>query len=86
MATKLKYNPKYMFQYHIQVGNYPHVKFYSVSGYEYLSRDAAKQAATKVLIGQGMNPNKAKIHTNQHALYHKTNMYSGFKLKGEQRG
>lgn len=78
MAKKLKYNPKYMFQYHIQIGNYPHVKFYSVSPFNFLSRDAARQAANHMMEKEGINPNKAKIHTNQRELYFKSNMYSGF--------
>ena len=79
MSKKLKINPKYLFQYHIQIGNYPHVKFYSVSPFLYLSREAARQAANHIMIKQGINPNRAKIHTNQRDVYFKTNMYSGFK-------
>ena len=80
MAKKQKYNPKYMFQYHIQIGNYPHVRFYSVSPFQFLSRDAARQAANHKIIKLGHNPNKVKIHTNQRDLYFKSNMYSGAKV------
>lgn len=76
---RAKQKAKFMFQYHIQVGNYPHIKFYSVSPFQYLSNQGAKDAATKFLIKKGINPNKAKIHTNQRNHYFKTNMYSGFK-------
>ena len=77
--SKLKINPKYLFQYHIQIGNYPHVKFYSVSPFNFLSREAARQAANHVMEKLRINPNKAKIHTNQRDLYFKSGMYSGFK-------
>ena len=86
MAKKLKYNPKYMFQYHVQIGNYPHVKFYSVSPFLFLSRDAARQAANHMMEKSGINPNKAKIHTNQRDVYCKTNIYSGFNQGANANG
>jgi len=79
MSKKTKYNAKYMIQYHIQVGNYPRVHFYSVSPFMFLSREAARQAANALLIKLCINPNKAKIHTNQRDMYFKTNLYSGYK-------
>lgn len=81
MAKKTKYNPKYMIQYHVQIGHYPHIKFYSVSPFQFLSREAARQAASHMMIKKGINPNKAKIHTNQRDVYFKSGMYSGFKGK-----
>ena len=60
-----------LFSYRIQVGNFPHISFYSASAPVYMTRDAAEVAAFDYLLRLGYGQHKISkkwIHTNQHRV------------------
>lgn len=71
---------KFYFQYHIQCGNHPRIRYYSVSPFEFKNKTEARHAAEIKLLKRGINPNKARIHINQRAFYYSHNIYNGAKL------
>jgi hypothetical protein len=50
-------------QFHIRKGEYPRIKWYVCSAFEYTSHEEAKAAADRYCISKGVDPMRVKCYT-----------------------